>query len=176
MVERPGPGVDVEGRAVVDPTENVLQLVEAANRRQDDLRRMESSHVREILGLRAHYMEKLSAAEAKRIDAIRAVDVAAVQRAAEVAGTLAQTLATQVTTTADAMRVSQAAAIAPLTTAIEDLRRSQYEAQGQKTQVVETQAGGRNVALWVGLGISAVALLISFVVAVVAVLVATGTV
>jgi len=37
----PGPGVDSEGRAVIDPTRNVLDLVAAANRRQDDLRTAE---------------------------------------------------------------------------------------------------------------------------------------
>ncbi len=37
-VGRPGIGVDARGGQVIDPTKNVLDLVEAAIRRQDDLR------------------------------------------------------------------------------------------------------------------------------------------
>ena len=39
--QRQGIGVDSRGGAVVDPTKNVLDLVEAAIRRQDDLRLLE---------------------------------------------------------------------------------------------------------------------------------------
>lgn len=122
-----------------DPTKNVESLVEAAMRRQDDLREMESAHVREMMALRADYDEKLRRAETERIDAIRAVDVGAVNRAAEVQDTRASALAAQVATTADAFRASLAAALAPIQGSIEDLRRAQYETQGQKQQVVETR-------------------------------------
>jgi hypothetical protein len=78
-----------------DPTENVKALVEADRRRQDDLRIMQAAHDRELheaetrrqdekADLRASYEDKLRRAESDRIDAIRAVDAAAVQRAAEV--------------------------------------------------------------------------------------------
>lgn len=40
MAERAGLGVDAMGGPVIDPTKNVLDLVDAANRRQDDLREM----------------------------------------------------------------------------------------------------------------------------------------
>ena len=82
--ELPGLGVDYQGNPVVDPTKNVLDLVAAAIKRQDDLREAESRHVREIAGLRAEYTAELRKAETARIDAIRAVDVGAVNRAAEV--------------------------------------------------------------------------------------------
>jgi hypothetical protein len=157
----PGPGVDRFGTPVVDPTQNVLDLVEAAIKRQDDLREMQARYVSQIgqmredratyvAELRADYETKLREAESARIDAIRAVDVGAVNRAAEVSATQASTLATQVATSAEALRgqveaarqqtaTALAAALEPIQKDIQDLRRAQYEAQGQKTQVVETR-------------------------------------
>jgi hypothetical protein len=152
--------VDRFGSPVVDPTKNVDALVEAAIRRQDDLRKMEAgyiarigdmreNHAKYITELRAQYGTELRLAETARIDAIRAVDVGAVNRAAEVSATQAATLATQVATSAEALRgqveaarqqtaTALAAALEPIQKDIQDLRRAQYEAQGQKTQVVET--------------------------------------
>lgn len=145
-----GPAVDRHGDEVIDPTKNVLDLVTAAIQRQDDLRKAESIHIREIVTLRADYDEKLRAAETARIDAIRAVDVGAVNRAAEVAATQALTLATQVSTSAETLRnqvataatastVALAAALEPVQKDIADLRRAQYEQQGQKAQVSESR-------------------------------------
>lgn len=146
----PSPSVGRCGAPVADPTKNVHDLVTAAIQRQDDLRDLESKHLRELADLRAHYDQRLRAAETARIDAIRAVDVGAVNRAAEVSATQAQTLATQVAVSAETLRTQVAAAATAASTAlaaalepiqkdIADLRRAQYEAQGQKTQVVETR-------------------------------------
>lgn len=147
---------------MIDPTQNVLDLVQAAISRQDDLREGESEHIRQILDLRTHYMEKLSTRsdeiaalraeyerelahkESERIDAIRAVDVGAVSRAAEVSAAQAATLATQATQTAEALRgqvegariateTRLAAALAPITESIENLRQAQYQQQGEKS-------------------------------------------
>jgi hypothetical protein len=145
-----GPSVDRFGTPVTDPTRNVLDLISSAIERQDDLRGLESQHLRELANLRAQYDERLRHAETARIDAIRAVDVGAVNRAAEVSATQAQTLATQVAVSAETLRTQVAAAATAASTAlsaalepiqkdIADLRRAQYEAQGQKTQVVETR-------------------------------------
>ena len=146
----PGPGVDAQGRAVIDPTANVIANLDAAVKRQDDLRHMESDHVREIMSLRADYDEMLRDAESKRIDAIRAVDVGAVNRAAEVAATQAATLAAQVATSAETLRnqvaaaataqtVALAAALEPVQKDIADLRRAQYEALGSRATVTESR-------------------------------------
>lgn len=143
-----GPGVDSQGRQVLDPTKNVLDLVDAAIKRQDDLREQEAKHSREIDALRADYENKLRLAETARIDAIRAVDVGAVSRAAEVSATQAATLAAQVATSAETLRVSVqtaataagtalAAALGPIIKDIADLRRVQYEQVGQRAQVSE---------------------------------------
>lgn len=145
-----------------DPSGNVWDLVAGAVERLDDLRELdvrvnaaEASHVRQIMGLRADYDEKLRLAESARIDAIRAVDVGNVQRAAQVAATQTLTLQTQVATTAEALRIQQvaseqqaaiglAAALNPIKADIADLRKAQYQQAGQQAQVVESKVDYRS--------------------------------
>ena len=43
------------------------------------------------------------------------------------------------------------------------LRQAQYEAQGQKTQVVETQARGGSWGLWVSVAVAGIAVFITLV-------------
>jgi len=155
-----------------DPTKNVLDLVAAAIKRQDDLREVESRHVREIGGLRASYDERLREAETARIDAIRAVDVGAVNRAAEVAATQALTLATQVATSAETLRtqvaaaatastVALAAALEPVQKDIADLRRAQYEQQGRHGEQAETTSRSQgSIGLWIAVASVIVAIVI----------------
>jgi hypothetical protein len=167
MTADPGPGVDASGRPVIDPTENVLQLVEAANRRQDDLRAAESRHIAEMVRQLEARIERdwqrareLRDAEKERIDAIRAVDVAAVQTATAAADARAATLAAQVSMSAEAVRINLAAALDPLQKDIADLRRAQYEAQGVKAQGVEARGSNQWV---VGFALSAFVALIAVV-------------
>lgn len=145
---------------MIDPTRNVLDLVGAAIARQDDLSELrtematkETLHVRELMQLRAEHVDKMQTKEGERLDAIRAVDIGAVNRAAEEAATRAnilaaqvaqsaETLRTQVAATATAAQVQLSAALEPIIKDIADLRRAQYEAQGQKTQVVEARGSG----------------------------------
>jgi|SRR5580704_10168254 hypothetical protein len=145
-----GAATDSFGRAVLDPTANVLDLVAAAITRQDDLREAEAQRVNELATLRAFYEGELRKAESARIDAIRAVDTGAVSRAAEVSATQASTLAAQVATSAETLRtqvaaaataasVALSAALEPIQKDIADLRRVQYEQQGQKAGAVETK-------------------------------------
>lgn len=172
----PGPGVDASGQAVIDPTKNVETAVEREVTRIDDmadLRAMfteriadlRSGHTEQLAVLRADHAEKMQVKEAERLDAIRAVDAAAVADASSAAEARASALAAQVQAAAEAMRTqvgaaataateNQAVALAPIQAAIDSLRQAQYEAQGQKTQVVETQAGGRNVAVWITLAVA----------------------
>jgi hypothetical protein len=163
----PGPGVDAAGAPVVDPTKNVRELVDAANRRQDDLREMEGEHLREIITIRDEHAKDLRVAEAARLDAINAVNSLAVQQAAEVQDTRATALAGQVAASAEAMRSNVAAtataaatalstALAPIITSIEQLRAAMWQEQGQKTQVVETQQQSANSGLWWGVAIAGV--------------------
>jgi len=161
-----GLGVDYRGNPVIDPTKNVLDLVSAAIQRQDDLRNIEVEHRKEIADLRHMYEKELREAESARIDAIRAVDVGAVNQAADVAAiqastlaaqvaTSAETLRTQVTTTATAAATALTAALEPIVKSIAELQRAQYETQGQKTQVIETRASSGESRQAYALAISA---------------------
>ncbi len=131
--------------------------------RQDDLRNMESLHMREIVALRSDYERELRQAESARIDAIRAVDVGAVARAADVSSTQAITLAAQVAASADTLRgqvnaaaiaaaTALATALQPITKSIEDLRAAQYAQQGQQAARTDQRADkieARDVSQWV---------------------------
>jgi cobalamin biosynthesis Mg chelatase CobN len=149
-----------------DPTKNVLDLVNAAIARVDDLRESETRHQTEIARLLTDRVESMMKAESNRIDAIRAVDVDAVQKAAAASATQATALAAQVIQSAEALRAQVAAtavlsesrlaiALDPITKAVGELRQAQYEAQGQKTQIVETQAKGGSASNWMGLAVAA---------------------
>ncbi|GAC1373673.1 MAG: hypothetical protein NVSMB4_00450 [Acidimicrobiales bacterium] len=148
-----GPATDSRNVPVIDPTRNVMDLVTAAGKRQDDLRELTASHMHEMAVMRASYEEKLRVQEASRIDSIREVDANAVARAAEVGATQASILAAQVATSAETLRGQVAAAaiaaagalstaLEPIQRSIDDLRRAQYEQQGQK--VASTENRGTN--------------------------------
>ena len=128
-----GLGVDSSGGPVIDPTANVLSLVLAAVTRLDDLRSAETrrledlqisemKRVDDIAKLRAEYQEKLTLAESKRIDAIRAVDVAAVATANERAITQASVLANQVAQSAETLRALVASTAAAFSTQQQQLQ------------------------------------------------------
>lgn len=180
-----GGAVNKFGNEVLDPTSNVLGLVQAAVKRLDDLREstdkgqttvldLVAKHLKEVSDLRAEYDEKLRLAETNRIDAIRQVDVGNVQRAAEVQATQALALAAQVTASAEALRTqvlsvqtatatALAAALDPIQKSIDDLRRAQYEQQGQKTQVSESQAKTGVSGMWIGLIVAAIGTVIALI-------------
>jgi len=137
-----GLGVDRQGNPVIDPTANVLSLVEAAVKRLDDLHESNMRRLDEQLSAHIEHARELANAEAKRIDAIRAVDVgaAAVDRekataqasvlAAQVA-TSAETLRTLVASTAAAQAQQQAQLFTPITDRLALLEKSQYEIRGK---------------------------------------------
>lgn len=152
-----GAAVDSEGRAAQDPTKNVLDLVEAGMRRQDDLRVKGEEHQKEMARLRETHAREIRKAETDRLDAIRAVDVAAAASQISVAETRAATLAKTVTDSAEALRVQVSTtaaafdaklllALEPITKRLEDLSRVQYEQAGQKTQVIESRESASDFA------------------------------
>lgn len=134
------------GDAPGDPTKNVLDLSNAANRRQDDLRDLNNliiqSELRRLddlrkaetvrLDQRAQYDRLLADGEARRIDAIRAVDVAAVGIANQRATDQAALLAKQVTDSAETLRTQQAQAISSLSDRLQKIEQSQSEARGRQ--------------------------------------------
>lgn len=147
----PGLGVDVHGNPVIDPTENVIALTNAANRRQDDLRESAKeisdskiAHLKEIGDLRERYQEnisklredhqaKISAAESGRIDSIRQVDREEVAKTAMAANTAIATLAKQTTDLATTLQRQ----VSDTATAAEARSSAQYNDTQKRLQAVE---------------------------------------
>ena len=168
----PGPGVDSTGQTVVDPTKNVLDLVRAESRRQDDLRSLEFKAIRNEIKISLNalrrelrdfkdYLEKIGIAESKRIDAIRAVDIGNVATARVEAETRASTLAGQVSTVKDAQMAALKTETDPLRKDIGDLRQSQWTLAGGREQIVETRDKNNNWAIWVGVGVAILGIVVS---------------
>ena len=151
-----------------DPTDNVRELLVLNTERSDSLRAAEQLRVSELMDaerrrvneqmdLRAEYDAKLAVAEAKRIDAIRAVDVNAVSVANERATAQAAVLANQVAASAETLRAlvaataaTQATQLATLTSQLTDrlasLEKSQYENKG-------SGSGMRDMYAWIVAGV-----------------------
>jgi len=154
--DRTGLGVDARGDPVIDPTENVMSLVEASNKRQDDLREMHNrltaaevkrldaalAHVKEMQELRADHSKEIGALESNRLNAIRQVDVLAVNTAADRAAAAIQALAATTTTNAENLRnalnstattiaTQTANTVAAMTERIAALEKSMYEGKGK---------------------------------------------
>jgi len=110
-----GLGVDAQGGPVIDPTENVISLSEAGNKRQDDLRDLTKelfdakiSHIAELYKVAALHQRELDHAESERLDSIRQVDREDVNKTAAQALNAIQTLATTTSTTAETLRTQVA--------------------------------------------------------------------
>jgi len=118
--QRPQPGIAVDGRggAVIDPTKNVLDLVDGSIRRIDDMAQLRVELVNEkivrlealvlssekIVSLRAVHQEAMDALESKRLDSTRQYDQLAVQTAASRSDAAITALATTAATTAETLR------------------------------------------------------------------------
>jgi len=143
------------GQAIKDPTQNVIDSLNAAIQRVDDIMAIENRSIREVINekikritdvvaLRAEHAQALTLAESKRIDAIRIVDVNAVSIANERAAAQATLLQNQVSTSAETLRAlvattatTVAAQLAQTTAQITDrlsvLERAQYEFKGSSS-------------------------------------------
>lgn len=146
-----GDAVDIQGNPAFDPSANVIALTEAANKRQDDLRRahrrfvaMQMSYIEKIGELRAAHTKEMMVGEAERLNSIRQVDVTAVKTEADRALAAIQVLATQTQTNAENLRnalTSTAATIAKQTSdtvaqlieRIAALEKSSYEGKGKSS-------------------------------------------
>ncbi len=124
---RPGIGIDAHGDPVIDPTANVIALVEANAKaafalRDADIRFNDAvaAHLKEIAALRSENNKEARAFDREQARNIREVDQAnaqatasqilqAVNTNASVAATTALTLAKQVTDTAAAQEARQSA-------------------------------------------------------------------
>lgn len=146
----PGPGIDASGQSVIDPSDNVLALVQAAVKRLDDLRGTESEwerrfleaelkHLRFEMVLRATHAKEMREGESERLDAIRTVDVGAVATAAVAQQIAATALAKTVVDQAEALRSVMDTKFSLMQTTISELQRFQFESVGGKAQVVESR-------------------------------------
>lgn len=156
-----------------DPTANVLSLVEAAIRRQDDLRAAqdqrtddlrlaEAQRVDDLRRLERYFNERFDAsnerlrlaesnridaqalAESRRIDALLAAATQNVALASEKQAAQAATLAAQVTSSAEALRAAVAATAAQTTAAIATLRES-LDKRLSDVEQRQYQSGGREI-------------------------------
>lgn len=139
-------------KKIIDPTKNVTAVLEAAVKRIDDLRNINRElvdskvdHLKEMADIRAEYDSRLREAESKRIDAIRAVDVAAVASTARDAAIVASTLAGQVSTSADTLRsqveLTKTAAAAALATALQPIQRDVSELRDNQFKLAGLKQG-----------------------------------
>lgn len=151
-----GLGIDKAGNPVVDPTENVIALTEAANKRQDDLRGAQDKyvearikHVEQIGQIRAKHSKEMRKLESDRLNAIRQVDVTAVKTEADralqaiqaLAATTAinaETLRTALTNTAATIAKQTSDTVGQLIERIAALEKSSYEGVG-KSRVADPQ-------------------------------------
>jgi ABC-type transporter Mla subunit MlaD len=159
--------VDAYGGTAYDPSENVLRLTDAAVQRIDDMadlrarladeqfKRLESmaalraEYGKEIRQLQNEHNASLRHAESARLDSIRQVDredvsktaaqvLNAVQTLASTAGTTAETLRTQVSTTAAAAEQRSSASAGDFNKRLTELERALSEGKG-KQQVADPQ-------------------------------------
>lgn len=153
----PGLGIDAYGGAVIDPTENVKDLMEASitslSREaalqeklvDEKIKRMEREwiHQAHVAELRAAHAKETRAHDTDRWEKTRTIDMAnAREAAAQVLAALnnnsatqertAQTLRDQVASTAQATQQAQAALFNPLADRVSSLEKSSYTGAGRQ--------------------------------------------
>lgn len=153
MVQRATKGLS-GGELTYDPSENVKSLTEAGNQRQDDLRAAAKelsdtkiAHQKEIGDIRERHQAELRRGESERLDSIRQVDredvnktatqaQSAIAALAAVTTTTAETLRTQVATTAAAQATALANSMGEVNKRLSALELSSSEGRGK--QAVES--------------------------------------
>jgi hypothetical protein len=126
--QQPGIGVDAQGGAVIDPTKNVLNLVEREIKRLDDMSDLRAQLVDEkimrmdqVATLRAEHAKEIRESESNRLNAIRQEDVLNASTAAERAGEAIRTLATQTAANQEANRNAVTASASALASQLTSL-------------------------------------------------------
>lgn len=115
----------------IDPTENVLKLVEEAVKRLDDISALKFDSLKREMDLHKHYSKELREAESKRIDANRGFDMAAVGSANERASVQAGILAKDLALGFETIRQSIVTALSPLGERLSLVEKFQHENQGK---------------------------------------------
>jgi hypothetical protein len=125
---------------IVDPTENVLKLVEEAVKRADDLRKADlkyndsqHEHLKEISELRAVHAETLRISDLDRLDKTRQVDVSAGLASAAGLVTAVQTLAKQTSDLAVTLAAQTDSKLKDVDLRIADLQKAMYQSSGKSS-------------------------------------------
>jgi hypothetical protein len=150
LLSRNGLGVDRAGGPVIDPTANVIALVEALAAKTDDLRAADNkfydaqnAHQKEMADLRAKHAALLRTSDLLVLEKTRAVDVSvgaqsavqlatAVQTLATTSSRDAETLRSQLTATAQIIAKQTAESFEGVNVRLAALERSSYEGKGKE--------------------------------------------
>lgn len=141
---------------LIDPTANVLKLVDVSNVRQDDLRNAAKIRRDDLDALERYYLGVLREAESKRLDAERKQEQTRVDSVLQALQTTITTLTTQIVTTAGALATQAKEQNETTTAAIRLLEANQNRGLG----ITEQQGEGRQSRQWstgvlVAIGLSA---------------------
>jgi hypothetical protein len=128
----------------IDPTANVLSLVSAAMKRQDDLRQMEAGYQAQLAMAESRRIDALNLAESRRVDARLGAQEQQAALATEKLTNTATTLAAQVVATAEAMRAS-VAATAEQTSELIGVLRDSHDKRITELEQNRYQLGGRDI-------------------------------
>lgn len=110
-----------------DPSANVIMFVGNAVKYLEDLHKAGERSIDEKLKLHFEYTKQISEAESERINALRAVDVAAVATANERAVKQAEVLANQMAANAETLRASVAKTAETIATQLQQITSQQNE-------------------------------------------------
>lgn len=135
----------------IDPTANVIALVEAANLRADDLREASNrfneaqiANVANIVNIQVAHVKEMRGLDSDRLEKIRQVDILNAQASAQQLLTAVQTLAASTTQSAETLRAAVAntavtiqtqtdRVVAGMTERITNLEKTSYTGQGKQS-------------------------------------------
>lgn len=135
---------EAEPIPLIDPTANVLKLVEQANIRQDDLRKAAKKRRDDLDYLERYYQRELRDAESKRLDAERKQEQTRVDSVIAALQSTISTLTTQIVATATTLATQAKEQNETTTAAIRLLEANQNRGLG----ITEQQGTGRQVNQW----------------------------
>lgn len=140
------------GTPPIDPTANVLKLVEEAVRRLDDLARLQAESMRREMDLRSTHQRELAAAEKERLDAIRAIDAQSINLASNAVSSVQQAMDAKINLVAERSQQQLQGTTTLLQERLLSIERNQYLGAGAKEQQHEGRAQNQ-WAVGIGLGV-----------------------
>lgn len=131
---------DSRGNPIIDPTANVIALVEAQANAAEQLRIADTKyndtvakHINEMAKLRAGHSETLRISDLDRLDKTRQVDVLASSSTATGLAVTVQTLAKQTTELASTLATQTDNLVKDINSRIAELQKSSYQGAGKSS-------------------------------------------